>query len=334
MLRLDLLSKHYQQHFAQKQAIITQEQQEIKKVVFKNPFLLAEEIFLDVLPSVDSDEFYAISHIGGQGKGKTYSANLFATLAEKAGYLVIYGKAEDILDHIQDWVEKVRELIKAHGSPKVCFVLDDMSYSTGMISSKKAAAFKHFVADIRHVFEDIHGTIKIFMIYISHRYHSVPPMLRTSASWVFASMLPEDRADALKLIPKQKEELEKLDRLYSFLYDVSTRGPRDITMQLEDSNGTSVNFRWGTKDNAGDGRLMLVFHAGVMKLFNPCKIDGMIDLESRRVLYIEPPEPTEEDLKEAKEKKKQSLKEKAEKLFPKKSSEEVKSIVLVKEGNA
>jgi hypothetical protein len=330
MLRLDLLSKHYQQHFAEKQAPIILEQEKIKEIVFKNPFLTSEEIFLDVLPSVASDEFYALSYIGGQGKGKTFSANVFATLAEQAGYLVIYGKAEDILDHMDYWVEKVIELIRKHGSPEVCFVLDDMSYSTGMISSKKAAAFKHFVADIRHVFEPVLGKIKIFMIYISHRYHSVPPMLRTSASWIFASMLPEDRADALKLIPKQKEELEKLDRLYSFLYDISTRGPREPELELEDSNGTTIHFKWGRKGDPGDGRLYLIFHAGVMRLFNPKMIDNMIDLESKRILYVPPPEQTEEEIKEAKKKKKQELKEKAEKLFPK-PAEEIKALVLVKD---
>jgi len=315
MFRLDLLSKHYQDHFAEKQLPIIKLEEEIKKVVFKSPFLTAEEIFNDVMPSVDSDEFYAISHIGGQGKGKTFSADLFATLAEQSGFLVVYGKAEDILEHMNYWVEKVIELLKIHGSPKVCFVLDDMSYSTGMISSKKAAAFKHFVGDIRHVFEPIYGTIKIFMIYISHRYHSVPPMLRTSASWVFASMLPEDRADALKLIPKQKEELEKLDRFYSFLYEVSTKGPRDVTLNLEDSNGNPFTFKWGRKEDPGDGRLMLVFHAGVMRLFNPKKIGDMIDLEKRRILYVTPPEPTEEELEVQKIKKKKAIKEKAEQLF-------------------
>jgi len=330
MLRLDLLGKHYVQHFAQKQIPIILEEEKIKEVVFKSPFLLAEEIFNDVMPSVDTDEFYAISHIGGQGKGKTFSGDLFATLAERAGFLIIYGKAEDILDHMAYWIENARELIKKHGSPKVCFVLDDMSYSTGMISSKKAAAFKHFVGDIRHVFEDIHGSIKIFMIYISHRYHSVPPMLRTSASWVFSSMLPEDRADALKLIPKQKEELEKLDRLYSFLYTVSTNGPKDVTLNLENSNGTPFTFKWGRKEDPGDGRLMLIFHAGVMRLYNPCKLENMIDLETCRILYVPPPEPTEDDLKIQKEEKKKKIKEKAEKLFPN-PIETIKAMVLVKE---
>lgn len=325
MLRLDLLGKHYQQHFAEKSLPQEKKEEEVKETVFKNPFLLANDIFQDVIPSVISDEFYAISLIGGQGKGKTYSANLFATLGAQAGFLVIYGKAEDILDHMVSWVEEVRERIKKHGSPKVCFVLDDMSYSTGMISSKKAATFKHFVGDIRHVFEDIFGKIQIFMIYISHRYHSVPPMLRTSASWVFASMLPEDRADALKLIPKQKEELEKLDRFYSFLYNASTRGPKEITLFFEDSNGVTYPFKWGMKEDPGNGRLMLIFHAGVMRLFNPCQIDNMIDLEKRRILYLAEPEPTEEEKQKMKKEKKVMLKKKAEELFPSTSIEVVKN---------
>jgi hypothetical protein len=143
-------------------------------------------------------------------------------------------------------------------------------------------------------------------------------------------MLPEDRADALKLIPKQKEELEKLDRLYSFLYDISTRGPREPELELEDSNGTTIHFKWGRKGDPGDGRLYLIFHAGVMRLFNPKMIDNMIDLESKRILYVPPPEQTEEEIKEAKKKKKQELKEKAEKLFPK-PAEEIKALVLVKD---
>ena len=324
----ELLSQFYKSYFEQIQPEIVKQQEIIEDVVFKNPFEKAEELFTDVIPSVDSNEFYSISYIGSQGHGKSTSAAELATLALENGFLIVYGKAEDILVDLQAWINKVKDLIVKHNYPKICFVLDDMSYSTGTISTKAAAKFKHFVGDIRHVFEekDENGKItfnpKIFMIYISHRYHSLPPMLRNSPTWIFVSAQPEDKSDAMKLIPHLKEEKDKLEALCAFLLKVTNDGPK--YPELEFTWGKNIlKFKWGKKEDPGDGRLMMSLHRGNLKIYNARKNENTIDLEDYRVTYTPPTPPTPEEIELQKEKKKESLRLKAEELFNKTQNEEI-----------
>lgn len=306
----ELLSKYLMENLSHAQPEIQKQQETVEELVFRNPFHMSEEIFADVLPTVNSNKFYAISYIGSQGHGKSFSAAGFATLAKKEGYLVIYAKAEDILADLKGWIAKVKDLIKKHDDPRVCFVFDDMSYSSGTISTKEAAKFKHFVADIRHVFKTVLGTIQIFMIYISHRYHSLPPMLRNSGSWIFASMLPEDRSDALKLIPNQKDSKDKLENIYVFLSKVTQDGPKFVNLQFHLGN-SDFNFKWGNEQDSGDGRLMMSYHRGEMRLFNAKQVEDQIDLEDYRIVYEPPIPPTEEEIEEQKRKKADAFRLKA-----------------------
>jgi len=171
-MRLNLLADHYRQYFSQAQPQIIKQEQVIEKTVFCSPFLTPQSIFDDILPTINSDKFYALSLVGPQGKGKTILASIFGTIAEDNGFLAIYAKAEDVFADLPGWVQKVKDRMI---TDKLCIILDDMSYSSETISKKQSAIFKHFVADIRHVFES-----KMFMIYISHRLHALPPMLRNN----------------------------------------------------------------------------------------------------------------------------------------------------------
>lgn len=317
----ELLAEYFKSYFAQAQPEVIKQEEILEEVVFQNPFVTADDIFTDILPSLESNEFYSISYVGGQGNGKSTSASEFATKAEDAGYLLIYGKAEEMLKDLEEWIKSVKKLIEEHNDPRVCFVIDDFSYSTGTVSSKTAAKFKHFIGDIRHVFEekDDKGKVifnpKIFIIFISHRYHSVPPMLRNSPTWLFVTGEPEDKADAMKLIPRLKTERDKLEIMISFLSNVTSDGPKQ--KDLEFNFGThSMKFRWGDKKDAGDGRLLLLIHHGVLKLFNAKMTKYSVDLEDYRVKTIPKPSPTEEEKEEQKERIKEALKTQAEKLFP------------------
>lgn len=319
---LELLANHYKEYFSQVQPEIKQEEELLEEIVFKNPFMTAREIFADVLPSLESNEFYSISYVGGQGNGKSTSAAEFATEAEDAGYLVIYGKAEEMLIDLEGWIEQVKALIKAHPEPKVCFVFDDFSYSTGTVSAKTAAKFKHFVGDIRHVFEekDKNDKIifhpKIFMIYISHRYHSVPPMLRNSPTWLFVTGEPEDKADAMKLIPRLKSERDKLEVMISFISNVTSDGPKQKKLDFIFGEHR-LEFQWGDNKDFGDGRLLMLIHHGVLKIFNAKKSENHIDLEDYRVKYIPPPTPTPEEIESKKADKKKLFEEKAKEMTDK-----------------
>lgn len=258
-------------------------------------FLRAEQIFEDIYPMVMSNGLFQLTYIGERGHGKTSSASEFATLTEQKGFLTVYGKAEDILPDLKGWIAKVKARLKEHGSPLVTFIIDDMSYSTQTVSDKKGAEFKHFMADIRHVFEEkdedgkVIFTPKIFIILISHRYHAVPPMLRSSVSWIFVSLDNEDRTDAIKMLPKDKEEQLRLDRIYKFLQEVTVLGPK-LKEIMFGSSGKKAIFRWGDDENYGDGRLMMIFHKGKLAIFNAKKTDKTINLENYRFPYTPPVE--------------------------------------------
>lgn len=258
----------------------------------ENPFLQLTDIYKDAIPSVNSNKFFSISFLGSQGFGKSFAASILGTFAVQDNFTLIYGKAEDFMEDRESWVEEVRQRIKANGTIYNAFILDDMSYSNAEVSAKKSAGFKHFIADIRHVFEekDEEGNItfspKLFIIYISHRLHSLPPMLRTSGTWIFASMQSEDRSDAIKLIPKLKEERDRLDSMFRFLQKITIEGPKaaernePVKYMLKNKE---FEFRWGDEKNPGDGRLMMVSHAGEMKILQVKNIPNIINLEKYRI---------------------------------------------------
>lgn len=326
------LAQHFKDYFSHQQPEIIHEEEILDEIVFKSPFVTSDEIFADVLPSVESNEFYSMSYIGTQGFGKSTSAAELATNAEDAGFLVVYGKADEILPDLLAWIAEVKKKIKAHDNSKVCFVIDDMSYATGTISVKAAAKFKHFIGDIRHVFEERNekGEIifkpKIFMIYISHRYHSLPPILRNSSTWLFVSAQPEDKSDAMKIIPRLKEERDKLEVICSFLQTVTTDGPRSKDGIKFMSGKNEFIFRWGDRDDPGDGRLLMLVHKGVLKLYNAKKKEFDLDLEDYRVKIPLPPPPDPDEEVKKKELLKKAIKKKAEELFPIETEFEVNEI--------
>lgn len=314
-MRLNLLAKHYVEFFRQAQTTTVKPEEIIEKTIFRSPFLTAQSIFDDILPAINSDKFYALSLVGPQGKGKTTLASIFATIAEDCGFMIVYAKAEDILADLPSWIEKVKSKIESYQQERICFILDDMSYTSDGISKKQSAIFKHFVADIRHVFEEVLGSVKIFMIYNSHRLHSLPPMLRNSGSWIFSSMQAADREDMVKLIARRKEMREKLDAIYTFIAQVSIDGPKFGTLKFNFGNN-ETEFTWGSKENPGDGRLMVSYHAGDIKIFNSQVLKNMIDIESPlyRIKYVPPPPITEEEIQIKKIQEQKEFENKAKKI--------------------
>lgn len=314
-----LLVKHYIQHFKNmnKEEIIIKNEK-IEESIFESPFLNAEKVFNDILPTINSNRFYAMSQIGVQGAGKTYTVNQFATFAEDAGFLVMYAKAEDIMPDLSWWVAEVHKRLEIAKTDKLFLCLDDFSYTNDTVSSKSSAKFKHFISDVKNIFK-----CKMFMIYNSHRLHALPPILRNSGTWMFSSMSAEDRNDAVKLIPRRKDQREKLDALYIFISGLAIDGPK-YKEGLEFEFGKhKMNFIWGDESNPGDGRLFVSLHAAELQLFQSKEIPNMIDIDTPayRIIYVPPIiDPVEEKAK--KEKKKQKIREKANELFPIQEDEE------------
>lgn len=313
----ELLATYYQNYFANIQPTVHKEEEILEQVIFKSPFITAQSLFDDFLPSIESDRFYALSLVGPQGKGKTKLASIFGTIAEDNKFLVVYAKAEDIFNDLQGWADKVKSKLAEWETDRLCLILDDMSYTSETISKKQSAIFKHFIADVRHVFEHEGFKPRVFMVYISHRLHSLPPMLRNSGSWIFSSMQSADREDAIKLIARRKEMREKLDAMYEFISKVSIDGPKYKTLNFNFGDN-EMEFVWGTESDPGDGRLMVTYHAGDIKIFNSKILPEMIDIESDlyRIRYSPPPPQTEAEIKEQKRRKEEALRIRAEELFP------------------
>lgn len=288
---MSLLADYFREHFESQMKPKEEVQFDNKKVKeFVPSFIRSEKIMSDAFPTIDANEFYEINYIGTQGHGKTFSAAELATLAMENDFLIIYGKAAEAMQNLEEWKNKVKEKILKSGKIKICFIVDDGSYASSALSPKKAAAWKNFVADIRHQFENVIAPgikPKVLVIFISHRYHAVPPIMRNAKTWIFGSMDSEDRQDAQKLIPRNKEELERLDNIYKFIAEVSSEGPKikDIPLVFDDS---TFNFKWGDKDDPGDGRLMMVYHKGHMDIFNPRKVENMIDLDDYKIEIFHP----------------------------------------------
>src|SRR5690348_17682537 len=100
----EYLSKLFQDYYNNKTEIKVID--EIPDEEYVEPsFLHSEDVFNDILPVVESNEFGGLSLIGGQGNGKSFSASEFATLAEEEEFLIIYGKFEDVMVDLPIWKE-------------------------------------------------------------------------------------------------------------------------------------------------------------------------------------------------------------------------------------
>lgn len=242
-------------------------------------FLTPEEIWKDGYATLQANEFYSVSLVGPQGSGKTTIAQILSQFALDAGFKLIYALPDDFISNLKGWLDMVTE----DASAKNCLVLDDLSYGLATESAKKQAAIKNAVARFRHIF---HG--QIFVIYITHRLHAAPPMLRNSGSWIFSSMQSADRDDARDIIGKNKQMRETLDQMYTFIARVSNEGPRDKNIHYE-LGGKKYSFKWGVKDDPGDGRLLLSYHAGKLQIFISKVAQQLINFEEYR--YIPPPLP-------------------------------------------
>ena len=272
--------------FAPAPNVVIQTPEEL--TTYTHNFTRAQNIFDDLMPMIESNGLCAMNYVGTMGRGKSTSAEEFATIAKEQGFLTIYGKADDIFPNLQAWIELVKEKIIQHGNPYLNLILDDMSYSSNAISNKKAAQWKNFIGDIRHQFEHVLGQgvkPKIFLIVIAHRYHAVPPILRSAVTWVFASMDNEDRIDAIKMLPKDPQQIQRLDKIYTFLQKVNIDGPKLGKIALGVGSKRTW-FIWGNEEQPGDGRLMMLYHKARVQLFNPRRAENSVDLSKCEIKQI------------------------------------------------
>lgn len=280
-MNLELLAKSYFQRLLdytnKYEKIVAQEKSE---VALENPidsFITVDQIWNDGYAVLQTNEFFAVSIVGPQGSGKSTLASEFIPYAIENDFKIIYAIPDDYLNHVNAWLDKCTEDPRA----KNFLIMEDMSYSNDIQSRKNQAALKNAVARFRHIFKG-----QMFVIFITHRLHGTPPMMRNSNTWIFSSMQSADRDDAQEIIGRNKTLRERLEALYTFIARVSIEGARDgiIKFTLKDREHV---FRWGRKGDSGDGRLMASYHAGELKVFLS-KVVQYIDLEKYRCIPVIP----------------------------------------------
>jgi hypothetical protein len=278
-MSLDLMAIRYRQQLYQyekKLEMLTK--RKIENVIeslpikTKGEFLTTDQIWEDAEKVLQSNKFYALSICGPQGSGKTTIAQKLAEKSYQAGFKVVYAFPEDFMTDIDGWIERIRE----QPAERNCLIIDDLSYAADTQKRADQAKIKNVAARFRKVFQG-----EVFVIYITHRLHAAPPMLRNSGSWIFSSMQAADREDAQKVIGHTKEMRERLEALYSLISDVTVRGPKEKTITLG-LGERQIQFKWGMQDDPGDGRLMAAFHAGKLGVFCSKPVENEFDLEQFR----------------------------------------------------
>lgn len=235
-------------------------------------FVTVDQLYEDGLAYLDSNEFYALSLVGPQGSGKTNVIIQFAQRALRDGFKIIYALPEDYLNDVDGWLHRTLEDPKG----KVFLVLEDLSYSLGAQSKKNTDLMKNFVSRFRHLYK-----AQVFVIYITHRLHAAPPMLRNSASWIFTNMQSADRDDALEIVGKNKAIKERLESVYQFISKITLEGVKfgKVHFMLKDQEYV---FKWGKKEDPGDGRLMSLYHGAELKIFKAQKANEFLNLDDYR----------------------------------------------------
>lgn len=277
-MSLDLLIKHFNEirarynnyYFPQEK--IEQENEKTEEKSVLDGFVTIDKIWQDANAVLNANQFYAISLVGPQGSGKTSIVREIIKKCLKNDFKVIYALPDDFIDDVKDWVRRTIENPRL----KNCIIIDDLSYTIDMQTRKNQALIKNLVSRFRHVYGG-----QLLVIYVTHRLHAAPPMLRNSGTWIFSAMQSADRDDAREIIGKSKTMRDRLDAIYRFIAKVSVEGAKNKFIKFT-LNGTEILYRWGTNEDSGDGRLMACYHGGVLSVFNAQISRGEIDLEKYR----------------------------------------------------
>lgn len=241
------------------------------------------QLWHDGYSLVKLNEFYALSIVGSQGSGKTSIAKQLATFAKDNDFRIIYAMPDDYMIDVGEWLK----MATIESRAKTMIILDDLSYFSDAQARKQTALVKNMVSRVRHIFKG-----QIFMVFITHRLHATPPMMRNSASWIFTGMQSADRDDALEVIGRDKEQRERLERVYSFISRVTLEGANEDRIVKITYHDKEYSFKWGDKTDAGDGRIMAIYHGGKMKLYHSKDIETAINFNDYRFIPIIPQIPS------------------------------------------
>lgn len=228
-----------------------------------NYIMDAEELFKEMVPQLDSSEFYQVVVNGPPGSGKSTLARELAHHAHLVGYHPIYISGFDIT---KAPTTIARDVV---GHNKVCIILDDLSYIMNAISAKSGSKIKSFAMLIRHYLKQANGgkEVNVMVIVIAHFTTAVPPVFKNSNVWLFSHPTMLEYDNMLKLVGRKQEARESLERIFASVINIQEKAgkKKDIILNMK---GKKYTFRWGDKTDPGDGRLMLIMFNGTPKIYN------------------------------------------------------------------
>jgi len=218
----------------------------------------ANDLFRQITPQLASSEFYLLMVNGQQGSGKSTIARELAHKAHGLGYDLMYSSGFDIIDAPTKFVDQA----KALGSTKICVVLDDLSYVMSATSAKTQSKIKSFFALIRHALQ-----AKVFIIVISHFTTAVPPIFKNSNVWIFSKPTTQEYDGMIKIVGRRETQRAKLETMFQSVNRLQEEANKNPEVHFK-MDGKPYVFRWGSKEDPGDGRLMLAIFDGEPQIYN------------------------------------------------------------------
>jgi hypothetical protein len=155
------------------------------------------------------------------------------------------------------------------GKDKACVILDDLSYVMNAVSAKEASKLKSIFTLIRHVLTDANTeqTTKVFLIVNAHFSTAVPPVFKNTNVWIFTKPTSLEQEAMSKIIGRNKKRREELETLFRNVSDIQLKAFKrpEIILNLQKER---YSYRWGTKTDPGDGRMMLILFEGRPMVYN------------------------------------------------------------------